>query len=168
MNRMESRDSDDQRLLGELGEALAGSRHPGLAGILARARAVYTLRDLDGELARLVHDSAPEVAAAGRRGPPGARLPVFESPRVSVEIEVSHEGIVGQLAPPSAAQVVVEASDGTRTTVDVDDLGYFSGSLASRGLIRLRIDADGGRSVTQWAHVRASPRPGVRRRSSPA
>ena len=157
MSHMGSTGPDDERLLGELGEALAPARHPDAAGILARARAVYTLRDLDGELARLVHDSALEVAGADRRAAPGARTLVFESPAVSVEIEVTDEGMVGQVVPRSAAQVVLEASDGGRTPVDVDELGCFTASVPARGLLRLRIGADGVSTVTEWADLRPAP-----------
>jgi hypothetical protein len=159
MSGMGSTSSDDERLLGELREALAGSRHPDLGRILAQARAVHTFRDLDAELARLVHDSALEVAVADRRATTGARTLVFESRAVSVEIEVTDEGMVGQVVPRSAAEVVVEASDGTRTPVDVDELGCFTAAVPSRGLLRLRIDADGAPTVTEWADLRPPAEP---------
>jgi hypothetical protein len=149
--------SDDEHLLGELREALAGSRHPDLARILARARAVHMLNDLDGELARLVHDSALEVATTDRRAATGARTLVFESRAVSVEIEVTDEGMVGQVVPPAGAELVLEASDGARTPVDVDELGCFTARLRSRGLVRLRVDAGGSHVVTEWADLRRPP-----------
>jgi hypothetical protein len=156
---MESRSfHDDEALLAELGEALAEARQPNMERMLADARAAFTFLTMEEELASLVYDSMHEPEAAGaRRAPATSRTLVFESGAVSVEMEVTDDGIVGQVVPPSVAGIVIEASDGTRTPLVVDELGCFAAPLPRRGLVRLRVDLTGRATVTDWADLRSPP-----------
>jgi hypothetical protein len=143
-----------------------------LRGLLARAdpvperlneaaRAAFTWRTIDAELAELMRDSAElDAGALALRGAAtGPRLLSFESPRVAIEAEVSVTGprerrLVGQIVPPVAATVTVEQG-GVRLSVQADELGRFAFDRLGAGPARLRAALpDGGMEVaTPWTSI---------------
>src|SRR6185312_17019847 len=70
--------------------------------VVAAAKAVFTWRTIDAELAELVADSF--VTAAGTRTADAARLLTFQADDTEVEVEIAATGatrrITGQLVPP--------------------------------------------------------------------
>src|ERR1700759_2796656 len=94
------------------------------------ARAAFTWRTVDAELAELMRDSAEADAALALRSvETGPRLLSFESPRVAIEAEVTVLGprerrLAGQIGPPVAAAVGF-ARGGVRLTTQADELGRF-------------------------------------------
>ena len=88
--------------------------------MVAAAKAVWTWRTIDAELAELAHDSLfDEDALAGVRGASTLRALSFAAGSVFIELEVSEDrdrrGFVGQVMPrPEAANptLVVEGADG--------------------------------------------------------
>jgi hypothetical protein len=91
------------------------------------------------ELAELTSDRATASVAGGW----GQRLIRFQAPRLTVEIEVRGTGdtrwLLGRLVPPGgAAEVTVQHCAGTRHTVDVDGLGWFSAEGVAPGPVSLR------------------------------
>lgn len=148
---------DDDALLAALGAALSSSATPAsMADLAAGARAAFSFRTMEEELAGLVYDSLLDTdpIGAGRAGK-GTRTVVFESADVSVEMEITDDGIVGQVAPPIRADVFAEAADGSRTPVECDELGCFTIPAPSRGLLRLHITTSGSTAVTEWAQLDA-------------
>jgi hypothetical protein len=143
-----------------------------LRGLLARAdpvperleeaaRAAFTWRTIDAELAELMQDSAEldAGALALRSTAAGPRLLSFESPRVAIEAEVTVTGprerrLVGQIVPPVPATVTVEQG-GVRLSVQADDLGRFAFDRLGAGPARLRAALpDGGMEVaTPWTSI---------------
>src|SRR3712207_3518062 len=95
---------NDDALLALLGEALSGARHSDNHALLEGARAAYSFRTMDEELASLVYDSLLEPeSVAGGRALERARTVVFETDNVSIEIEIRPTGMIGQVVPPGRA-----------------------------------------------------------------
>jgi hypothetical protein len=123
------------------------------------ARAAYTWRTIDAELAELTRDSLVDEADLHTvRGNDGPRLLSFESPRLSVELEVADLGrqgrrLVGQLVPPGTAEVVVEHAGGRIETAS-DELGRFvvEGLRPGPARVRCRVE-DGAEIETEWTQL---------------
>jgi hypothetical protein len=141
----------DLQLAGRLDEVPAES--------VAAAKASFAWRTMDAELAELAADSAEEgKLLAGVRGPGAVRMLTFESPTLTVEVEVLEDGsrrrLVGQLVPPQAGRVEVRHSRGT-VTVAADDLGRFSVDDLAAGPLSLHCSgiAGGKEIATDWVPV---------------
>jgi hypothetical protein len=145
---------DDDSLLTELGEALAAAGDVTDEMRLA-AVAAYTWRSIDDELAlaALVFDSDRDQARLVRDGASEAvRHLFFEADGVAVQLELSRDGLLGQLAPPEAGDVVVQTRDGHEQHGAADDLGLFSLSPAPTQPFRLHARVAGTRLVTDWVN----------------
>jgi hypothetical protein len=125
------------------------------------ARAAFTWRTIDAELAELMQDSAEvdEAALALRGAATGPRLLSFESPRLAIEAEVTVLGprerrLAGQIVPPVAASLTLEQG-GVRLTAQADELGRFAFDRVGAGPVRLRAALpDGGMEVaTPWTSI---------------
>lgn len=146
---------DDADLLADLTAAWREVA-PTAAALTTRAHAAFSWRTVDDDLllASLHFDSAVEPAAATRAAPgAGPRILVFTSAPLSVELEVLPDRIVGQLVPPSAADIVVEAESGESVEVRSDERGFFLVAPLPEGPLRLRCDTATGRLVTEWVTV---------------
>lgn len=126
---------DDDELLAELRAALEAPPVP--EHVATAAKAAYTWRTIDEELAfaALVYDSALADPALVRGA--GPRTLLFEGDRLSVEIEVNEEGVVGQLIPPQAGLVRLLDAAGTFAETQADEVGCFLLPRPERGPVRL-------------------------------
>lgn len=123
------------------------------------ARAAYTWRTIDAELAELTRDSlVDEADVHGVRSSDGPRLLSFESSRLSLELEVADLGrqgrrLVGQLVPPGPAAIEVEHAGG-RIETAADELGRFvvEGLRPGPARVRCRVD-DGTEIETEWTQL---------------
>ncbi len=79
-----------------------------------------------------------------------ARVLIFTTSPLSLELEVTAGHIVGQIVPPGPGEILVETSDGATFQVEADDIGFFELSGAPRGSVRLRCDTRTGRLITDW------------------
>ena len=140
----------DEDLLAELRAALGPAQAP--PEVLEAARAVYTWRTVDSELAALSFDSAAAAAApAGVRGVAALRTLSFRGREVAVEVGVQPDALMGQVAPPSVRSVEVHTVSGEVLTADLDDLGCFSVQPVPTQRFRLVCTTAGGeRVVTDW------------------
>lgn len=144
----------DERLLDRLRAVLA-QVDPVPADVLAAARAAFTMRDLDEELALLVADSESALGGlATVRAALTARLLSFETPGGGVELELTGAGsrvdLQGQALGSPLTQLTVEHVEGVEQ-LDVDSLGSFAAQGLPAGRLRLRwVDASGRRVVTPW------------------
>lgn len=151
---MTPRPYDDDMLLDDLRHALAGSRSPAAEQMAAGARAAFSFLTMDEELAALSYDSLQDSGLVGAgRAPTAARTVVFESGTVSVEMDITDEGIVGQVIPSDGARVSAEAPDGTRTEIATDELGCFTLPTPGRSAVRLHVSVAGASAVTEWTHL---------------
>ncbi|MEU4193353.1 hypothetical protein AB0E69_15760 [Kribbella sp. NPDC026611] len=144
---------------------VAAEADPVPADISAAAREVIGLRDLDGELADLIADSAGvtpdlEYEPVRRAAPETAedRLLSFEGGGVRIELEIApgDDGltVVGQLLGASPMECELESADGHRERVQLDELGRFILDRRERGPVRIRCrSVRGGPVTTAWVNL---------------
>jgi hypothetical protein len=101
-------------------------------------------------LASLTFDSALEPVRGLRSGSGQPRVLIFTAARLSLELEVMADLVVGQIVPPGPGEVVVETPDGTTVRVEADDIGLFDLADLPRGQVRLRCQTPDGNLVTDW------------------
>jgi hypothetical protein len=148
----------DEALLAQL-RSLARETDPPPALLQEAARAAYTWRTVDRELAELVFDSAEE-ALTGIRAEGGPRLLTFAATATEVEVQVSEtpggRRLVGQVVPPQQGRIDVRHRDGVAHAV-ADTLGRFSADGIPAGPVSLRCvlgEAEDARVVdTDWLTV---------------
>jgi hypothetical protein len=124
--------------------------------LIRAAQAAFTWRTVDAELEILsletelaVRDTAM-VRDAGKATP---RVFAFHSERLSVEIEVDDDGIVGQLTPPGPARITLVTPDGPQAAADADEVGCFSLPAPPPGPMRLDCQCGSERFLTEWTTV---------------
>jgi hypothetical protein len=155
MNAESAPQGGDDRLVEVLRRALAEADEVP-SEVLAAARAAWTWRTIDAELAALVHDSTlDDQELAGVRGAATVRALSFTVGEHFLELEVAEDGdrrsIVGQVMPAQAG-LILEGADGRPPTeLAVDALGRFSATRLAPGLVRLR--AADGALVTEWVAI---------------
>src|SRR5688500_12073568 len=98
--------SDDDRLLATLEDAVSSERAVP-SSFLAAGKAVCAWRTSDSELADLTHApaAAPELLSAIRAESATLRALTFVSAGLTIEIEVTPEGLLGQISPVQTGQV---------------------------------------------------------------
>ena len=148
---------DDEELLRRLG-AIARKADPVPDLVTDLARAAFSFRTLDAELAALVDDSADELVPV--RGPELAeRMLEFSARELRIELQLTElagrRSMLGQVHVSTGArdvEVAVESSSGVTTAaVAVDALGRFSFDDLPEGSVRLRCRRPGSTPVvTPW------------------
>lgn len=141
---------EDAALLAEL-RAATELHDPVPERALAAARAAYTWRTIDAELAELQFDSL--VDAAPVRGMAWPRQLSFDTGSAGLEIEVDGDRIVGQVVPPAALTITLSRADGTTRTTDSDDIGHFTFTDVGEGTVRLSAALPDGSITTQWFSI---------------
>lgn len=141
----------DEELLATLGRALDAA-DPVPESVLDGARAAFTWRNIDTELAQIVFDSSQELA--GVRSEDMNRQVTFEAPGVEIEVMVVENGVrklVGQLVPPAERTVELVGGDSVQS-IQTDHLGRFDFDDIGPGPVRIVVlGADGQRMVqTEW------------------
>lgn len=143
----------DDHLVELLGQALRAAE-PVPDHVLEHARAAWTWRTIDQELAELVFDSSTELA--GVRSEDTARQLTFRSPGVEIEVMVPDAGtrrIVGQLIPPAEQTVQLVVGDGDTVIEEHSDrLGRFTFESVAPGPIKMVVVDEDGRQLvtTEW------------------
>ena len=123
--------------------------------MLAGARAAWTWRTIDEELAELVFDSAAELT--GVRSEDTARQLTFRAPGVEIEVMVVDDvsrRIVGQLDPARRLHV---RCVGDEVAESADRLGRFSFDAVGPARPPRVVDADGTDVATEWVAALADP-----------
>jgi hypothetical protein len=143
----------DEQLLAVLQRALKARRDVPHEFVRA-AKDAFAWHDIDADLAQLTYDSVHGADLAGSRTraeDASIRALTFTSPRLTIELEVTPEALLGQIMPIQAATVEVQTSAGAEAEVAADEIGCFSVRPAPRGTFRLRCIAVGGIDVrTGW------------------
>jgi hypothetical protein len=143
---------EDQRLLQDLRAAVRSAGAP-TPGMMAAAEAAYSRRTVDGELAALTYDSLTDTSVLLRGGLAGPRTLVFESNSMSVHVEQTEEGMVGQLVPPTDGEVTLQGPQGELGHASVDELGCFCFDRTPHGTVRLQCRTSSGAVVTHWVRL---------------
>jgi hypothetical protein len=150
-------DRDDDQLL----EALRESVRARLAvpqWFTQTARNAYAWFDIDAQLAQLTYDSSHDRdletilrSVSTRSEPASIRALTFTSARLSIELEVTADSLIGQIIPPGQDTLEQEARSGEIATVPIDEIGCFCIQPVPDGPFRLRCrTADGIDVVTNW------------------
>ncbi len=143
---------DDDQLLAALKDALS-ARHAVPHEFVEAAKNAYAWHNIDTELAQLTYDSArglEPAALATRSDTAGIRELTFSSPRLTIELEVTADSLLGQVIPVQVVTIDIQYREGSTGTVSSDEVGFFSVSPIPEGLFRLRCRAAGIDVVTGW------------------
>ncbi len=150
----------DEALLAQLGAAVAEDGPP--PEIVAAAKAAFTWRTIDAELAALAYDTLEESVPAGVRGASASRALTFEAGSAVIEIEVESAGEVrrleGQVVPAAVARLELHRVDGAEPMgLAIDELGRFRADGVRPGQLRLLcrfLDQAGGATLlTEWVRI---------------
>ena len=141
--------SDDDALLAALAEATRRAGEP-TDTMAAAADAAYSWRTVDAELAALTYDSLADDAVLVRDASTATRQLVFEGEALGVELEVTAEGLMGQLVPPAAGVVTLIGPAGELASAEADALGLFRFEGGRRGPVRLRCVTTTETILTDW------------------
>ncbi len=150
-------DRSDDELLAELGDAVAEQQSVSERRRTA-ARAAFTWRTVDEELAELVHDSALD-AGATVRSVGTVRTLAFGTDGMTLELEVDLGSVLGQVIPEGAAaaplgggtaKVVLHRPSGIDQPTHADERGFFRIPDVEPGPARFTVEMAGARLVTPW------------------
>ena len=150
-------DDEDTALLQELRRAVTAA-DPVPPEVIAAAKASFTWRTIDAELAELAFDSLLDDDTVLVRGGDQPRLLTFEASSVTIELVVvadaGNRRVVGQLVPVQRATVEVVHSGGT-ASAEADDLGRFRAEELAAGPMRIRVVPETGQPVTEteWISI---------------
>jgi hypothetical protein len=142
---------DDDHLLEALHEAMEA--RAGVPAELAEAaKNAYTWRTIDAELAELTFDSSREPELANTRAESASiRALTFTSPRLTIEVEVTQNSLIGQVIPLREGTLETQTQDGATTSTQVDEIGCFSVEPIPLSPFRLRYRGQQGTDVvTGW------------------
>jgi hypothetical protein len=116
----------------------------------ASGEAAFSWGSLDAELAVLSEESAAAESAMVRGARGGPRTLEFQGSRLSVELEETDAGLVGQLVPPTPGQVTLLGPGGELGGATADELGCFTLDPPSGELVRVRCETPSGALITEW------------------
>ena len=145
-------DWDDEALLTALRQALA-ARDAVPAEFADAARQAFAWRTIDAELAELSYDSLAGIgdALATRAEPASVRALTFASSRLTIELELAADTMIGQVVPAQPATITVEPAAGAGAVLAADDIGRFSLRPMPTAMFRLRVrTATGFETLTGW------------------
>ncbi|WP_229839910.1 hypothetical protein [Streptomyces brasiliensis] len=109
----------------------------------------YALHDLDAKVAELTFDSL--VDALPVRGATDVpRMLTFRAGELTVDVEVTGQGLMGQVLPPQSARIEVLGGPQAAAPVPVDTLGRFTSDTPPSGPFALRLRTGGDVIVTEW------------------
>ncbi len=147
--------SNDDELFAAVDEALRELRDVPRRFVEA-GKAAYAWHNVDVELAALTYDSAAAAEredrqlAITRAEPAPLRSLTFASARLRLEIELTHEALLGQVVPPQTATIELRTAV-DRRNIAVDELGWFTIRPIPTGSFRLLCRPSAGDAVlTDW------------------
>ncbi len=145
--------NDDEALLAALGDALRAARTVPREFVEA-GKAAYAWYDIDAELAALTYDSALEEGyepALTRDEPAALRALTFASAELTIELEVTHDALLGQIVPPQPGELEVRGVSRPVVTAAIDEIGCFAVRPIPSGSFRLHCHlVDGADVLTGW------------------
>ncbi|WP_031044038.1 hypothetical protein [Streptomyces sp. NRRL F-5650] len=119
------------------------------AGLRRVAVDAFVLRDLDARVAELTFDSLVDgIPVRGETDPP--RMLTFSTDGVTVDVEVTADGLIGQLLPPGPAGIEVLSGPRAHARLTADDMGRFTGQAPPAGPFALRLRTGREVVVTEW------------------
>ncbi|MFD9429611.1 hypothetical protein [Streptomyces sp. NPDC060002] len=139
---------DHDRLEEELRQA-AAILDPVPAELRRAAIEAYALHDLDARIAELTFDSLVDaIPVRGAVDVP--RMLTFHTGGLTVDVEVTDEGLMGQLLPPQSASIEVLHGPRAGASLTADDMGRFACDTPPGGPFALRLHTGAEVVVTEW------------------
>ena len=149
---MSKHDQDkDSGLIAALRDGLAAS-DPVPSDVKEFAKAAFSWRELDAELAELEYDSVEEEIPAGVRSSTVVRMMSFQAGRWMIDIEYDETAgrLMGATSPPARYTVELHTA-GARFAIESDDSGRFTAEDVVRGPLAMVLRfADGEVVKTPW------------------
>lgn len=143
---------DDERLFAELTEAVrAADEVPGR--FVDAAKGAFAWRTIDADLARLSYDSIDDeqTAMATRADEAAVRALTFTADRLTIELEITAESVLGQVVPAQPGELAVQIGTDERLTSPIDEIGCFVVEPVPALPFRLHCrTADGAEAHTGW------------------
>jgi hypothetical protein len=144
---------EDDDLIAALQEALR-ARQAVPDEFVEAGKSAFAWRNIDAELARLTYDSVRdlELAVSVRTEEATIRALTFTSARLTIELEVTSDAVLGQVVPGQTATIIVQpGAAGTQAEVRADEIGCFTIQPIPAGAFRLQCRTDTGTEVlTGW------------------
>jgi hypothetical protein len=146
-----TRGLDDEELLAALEHAISARRSVP-AEFVDAGKSAFAWHNIDAELAQLTYDSrVPDHAAATRAEAASIRALTFTSTQLTIELEVTHNQLLGQVVPAQAALIEVQTRAGAERTIPCDEIGCFSIEPIPLDQFRLRCQTPARAEVlTSW------------------
>lgn len=139
----------DEDLLAALGQAMR-ARQDVPPDFVQAARDAYAWHNVDYELAQLTYDSS-RYADATRAETASIRALTFKSAKLTIELEVMDDSLLGQLIPAYGNPVEIQTATGTTTQAAIDEYGCFQIAPIPQDQFRLHYQtADGTDVLTGW------------------
>lgn len=147
----------DDELMALLGDAVAED-----AAVSDRrreaARAAFTWRSVDDELAELLHDSALDAGAAVRStAGPAPRSLAFGRTGLTLEIEVDGGQLLGEVVAEgqaaegqALARVTLQRPGAPDQSATADTAGFFRFADVGAGAVRFVVERGGWSLTTPW------------------
>ncbi|MET9153890.1 hypothetical protein ABZX82_21850 [Streptomyces griseoflavus] len=142
-------DGFDTGLLEEELRQAAAVLDPLPPALLQSAVDAYALYDLDARVAELTFDSLVDaIPVRGATDVP--RMLTFSAGGVTLDVEVSAQGLMGQVLPPQPARIEVLGGPRTTAALTADDMGRFAADTTPAGPFALRLRAGDEVVTTEW------------------
>jgi hypothetical protein len=144
-------ETSESELIAALRKGLAAS-DPVPSDATEFARAAFTWRDLDADLAELEYDSAEEEVPAGVRSSTVVRMMSFQAGRWMIDIEYDETAgrIMGATSPPARFTIELHTA-GARFATESDESGRFTADEVARGPLAMILRfSDGSVVKTPW------------------
>ncbi|MFG2550349.1 hypothetical protein [Streptomyces sp. NPDC048581] len=142
-------DGFDIELLEEELRQAAAILDPVPAQLRQLAVEAFALHDLDARIAELTFDSVVDaIPVRGATDVP--RMLTFRAGEVTVDVEVTAQGLMGQVLPPQQARIEVLVGPQSATPVEADAMGRFTSDAPPNGPFALRLRTGGEVVVTEW------------------
>jgi hypothetical protein len=143
---------NDEELLAALRDAVSARREVP-PEFVAVGKNSFAWHNIDAELAELTYDSLRDVADAigVRTEAASIRALTFTSARLTIELEVTQDALVGQIVPAQTAVIKIRFRSGGETDVTADDIGCFTIQPIPIEQFRLECrTSDGIQALTGW------------------
>ncbi|WP_128804370.1 MULTISPECIES: hypothetical protein [unclassified Streptomyces] len=109
----------------------------------------FALHDLDAQIAELTFDSVVDaIPVRGAADVP--RMLTFHAGGVTVDVELTVQGLMGQVLPPQTAGIEVLSGPVSGSPLETDALGRFTYDRPPAGPFALRLRTGEGVLVTDW------------------
>jgi len=119
------------------------------AGLRQIAVDAFALHDLDARIAELTFDSVVDaIPVRGATDVP--RMLTFHAGGVTVDVELTAQGLMGQVLPPQTAGIEVLSGPQAGSPLTTDDMGRFTYGEPPSGPFALRLRTGEGVLVTDW------------------